>query len=168
MLYSLSQIITCMVLFVCPHNYESLLNTIRLVCITGVIQECNIYVDNPCLEKALVLQQMFLSHWLELCASSLSFSSLSWCLVAHLLQKKWTDWVLQWFWVESNLLHAAACTVGRSWDSKSCDLESRANTTVALLCRAFWRFLKAIISFYNIDTIQLWSRCHAYATAVFF
>ena len=139
----------------------------------------------------MVLQPMFLSHWLacvcigphwhsygadglaihcisKICASSLSFSSLSWCLVAHLLQKKWTDWVWQWFWVESSLLHAVACTAGRSWDSKSCDLESRENTMVALQCRAFWRFLKPIISFYNTDTIQLWSRCHAYATAVFF
>ena len=144
-----------MELFVCPHNCESSLTTIRLVWITEVVQECNIYDDNLCLEKALVLQQMFLSHWLacvfigshwqsygadglaihcisKICASSLSFSSLSWCLVAHLLQKKWTDWVWQWFWVESSLLHAVACTAGRSWDSKSCDLESRENTMVAL------------------------------------
>ena len=32
-------IITCMELFVCPHNHESSLTTIRLVCITKVFQE---------------------------------------------------------------------------------------------------------------------------------
>ena len=32
-------IITCMELFVCPHNHESSLTTIRLVCITKVLQE---------------------------------------------------------------------------------------------------------------------------------
>ena len=32
-------IITCMELFVCPHNHESSLPTIRLVCITKVFQE---------------------------------------------------------------------------------------------------------------------------------
>ena len=57
-------IITCMELFVYPQNCESSLTTIRLVCIIEVVQECNIYDDNLCLEKALVLQQMFLSHWL--------------------------------------------------------------------------------------------------------
>ena len=32
-------IITCMELFVCPHNHESSLTTIRLVCITKDVQE---------------------------------------------------------------------------------------------------------------------------------
>ena len=38
-LHFIPAIITCMELFVCPQNHESLLTTIRLVCITKVLQE---------------------------------------------------------------------------------------------------------------------------------
>jgi len=43
-------------------------------------------------------------QYVKLCASSLFFRPY---LDVWLLHKKWIDWVRQWFWVESSVLHAA-------------------------------------------------------------
>ena len=68
-------------------------------------------------------------QYVKLCASSLFFRTY---LDVWLLQKKWIDWVRQWFWVESSVLHAAACTAGRSWDFMK-------HTRVVMLSLCFWR-----------------------------
>jgi len=138
-LHFIPALITCMELFVCPQNHESLLTTIRLVCITKVLQEYATF---------MMIILIWRKHWFF----GGYFSHIDWHAysLAHTDNHKgadglaidcniwnsahchyWIDWVRQWFWVESNVLHASVCTAGRSWDSKSCDLESRAKTMVA-------------------------------------
>ena len=100
-------IITCMELFVCPHNHESSLTTIRLVCITKVFQEYATFMMIILVWRKHWFFGGYFSHidwhayslahtdnhkrcwwscnrlqYLKLCASSLFFSSLSWHLVA--------------------------------------------------------------------------------------
>ena len=100
-------IITCMELFVCPQNHESSLTTIRLVCITKVLQEYATFMMIILVWRKHWFFGGYFSHidwhayslahidnhkrcwwscnrlqYLKLYALSLFFSSLSWCLVA--------------------------------------------------------------------------------------
>ena len=103
-------------------------------------------------------------QYLKLCASSLSFSSLSWRLVAP----EEMDWLSLAMVLSRIQCASCSCMYCKTFlRLKKLWLGISGKDYGRAVVRALWRFLKVIISFYSTDTIQLWSRCHAYATAFF-
>ena len=99
-------------------------------------------------------------QYVKLCASSLFFRPY---LDVWLLQKKWIDWVRQWFWVESSVLHCMTfLRLKKLWFGISGKNYDR------VVVQGVPKVFQSNYLFNSTNTIQLWSCCHAYAAAIFF